>query len=265
MTVGGGITATANSSIQNSNGASITAGGPISLGNNSNITNTGNTISASGFSLGAGSCVNDSNGATIKNTTTNQTCNSSSCSSPCSNVVLPITLTGLYSSQGSNSIDLKWSTASELNFDYFSLQKSTDGKRFYEIAQVQGHGTTKVAHNYEYDDQSPLIGKNYYRLTSVDFDNYQETFKVIVQDYSGENDFHLSPNPSDGRTMTLNFNFDGNEGRVVIYDNIGSVVDSFQINETGEVSFSNSLKEGMYVAKYSSPSFTKAIRFLVRH
>ncbi len=109
-----------------------------------------------------------------------------------------------------------------------------------------------------------MIGKNYYRLTSVDFDNYRETFEVVVQDYSGGKDFQVSPNPSDGRTITLNFNFDSNEGQIAIYDNMGFFVDSFQVDETGEVSFTNNLKNGIYFVRYTSPSFTKAVRFLVK-
>jgi hypothetical protein len=178
--------------------------------------------------------------------------------------ILPITLSQFYAITNANSIDINWSTAAELNFDYFSLQKSANGKTFNEIAQIRGHGTTNEAHEYQFEDSFPLIGKNYYRLTSVDLDNYRETFKVILQNYSGEKNFQVSPNPSDGRTITLNFNFESTEGKVVIYDSMGSIVDAFQVDKAGEVSFSNSLKDGIYFAKYSSPSYTKAVRFLVQ-
>jgi hypothetical protein len=178
--------------------------------------------------------------------------------------VLPVTLTDFYLSLGATSIDLKWSTATELNFDYFSLQKSADGKSFYEIAQVQGHGTTNVAHNYSYQDQSPLIGKNYYRLTSVDFDNYQETFRVIEQDYTGAKDFMVSPNPTDGTSITFNLNFGEANGNVTIYDQLGLPVASYQVNETSTILFTNPMKSGFYVARYSSPLFSKAVRFVVK-
>ncbi|MDZ7645815.1 MAG: hypothetical protein U5K54_00810 [Cytophagales bacterium] len=39
---------------------------------------------------------------------------------------------------------MNWSTATELNFDYFSIERSEDGLIFSEIAQVKGHGTTKM-------------------------------------------------------------------------------------------------------------------------
>jgi hypothetical protein len=177
---------------------------------------------------------------------------------------LPITLISFEARRNENSVGLTWVTASELNFDYFNLEKSSNGKAFYSIAKVKGHGTTNEENEYRFEDNFPLIGKNYYRLTSVDFDNYRETFKVIEQDYSGEKNFQVSPNPSDGRTIGLNFNFDSNEGQVVIYDNVGSIVESFRVDKAGEVQLASNLKDGIYFAKYSSPSFTKAIRFLVK-
>ena len=177
---------------------------------------------------------------------------------------LPIELISFEASKDVNKISLNWSTTSELNFDYFNLEKSSNGKDFSSIANVKGHGTTNERHNYSFEDNFPLIGKNYYRLTSVDFDNYREEFKVIVQDYSGEKNFQVSPNPSDGKTINVHFNFDANEGQIVIYDNMGLIVESFQIDKTGKISFANSLNDGIYFAKYSSPSFTKAIRFLVK-
>ncbi|HEV8515570.1 MAG TPA: T9SS type A sorting domain-containing protein [Cyclobacteriaceae bacterium] len=177
---------------------------------------------------------------------------------------LPITLISFDGTRNENSVHLTWATASEFNFDYFNLEKSSNGEDFYTIANVKGHGTTNERNDYEFEDNFPLIGKNYYRLTSVDFDNYRETFKVIEQDYSGEKNFEVSPNPSNGKIITLNFNFNSNGGQVVVYDNVGVVIDSFQVNTSEKVSFTNSLKDGIYFVKYSSPSFTKAIRFLVQ-
>jgi hypothetical protein len=177
---------------------------------------------------------------------------------------LPIELLFFEASKDLNKISLNWATASEINFDYFDLDKSSDGKIFQSIARIKGNGTTSERHDYDFEDNFPLIGKNYYRLTSVDFDQYREDFKVIVQNYLGDKMFTVSPNPSDGQTITLNFNFDSNEGQVVIYDSMGSIVDSFQVNETGKVAFTTMLKNGIYFAKYSSPSFTGVVRFLVQ-
>ena len=49
---------------------------------------------------------------------------------------------------------------------------SSEGKSFQSIAKVKGNGTTTQRHDYFLDDEKPYIGKNYYRLKSVDFDGY---------------------------------------------------------------------------------------------
>ena len=114
-------------------------------------------------------------------------------------------------------------------------------------------------HEYQFEDNFPLIGKNYYRLTSFDFDNYQETFKVIVKNYSGEKIFNVSPNSTDGETIAFSLNLESNEGQIIIYS-MGTIVDSFQIDKAGEISFANSLKDGIYFAKLFQSNFD----FLVR-
>lgn len=262
LIVHGNIVMNNNAQIQVSGGGAITVGGNVSGGNNAQIqvSGTGSSISVGGsLSLGNGGTIQTSGGGSVSA----GSCSCSGCSGQCS-VVTPVTLLNFYSSLGYENVILHWSTASELNFNYFDLQRSNDGSNFNSIGEIMGHGTTNVRHDYSFEDNFPLIGKNYYRLTSVDFDNYRETFKVIVQEYAGDKDFQISPNPSDGKTINLHLNFDSKEGQVIIYDNIGSAVEAFQVTETGEVTFVNTLKNGIYFAKYSSPSFTKAIRFLVR-
>jgi len=264
ITVPSGVTVTINGNFTDANNNvtfNVLAGGHLIINgtltsNNNTVFSGGGTITATTLSLGTASCGSPCPTITATNCSTTS-------GNFCSTTVLPITLLSFNAKTNDKDISLSWSTASELNFDHFDLQKSDDGSNFKSIGQVKGHGTTNERHDYSFDDNFPLIGKNYYRLTSIDFDNYRETFKVIVQDYSGEKDFLISPNPSDGKALALNFNFDSTEGTVVIYDNIGSIVESFQVNEMGEVTFSNVLKNGIYFAKYSSPSFTKAIRFLV--
>jgi len=252
MQVNGSLKVHGNLSTGNNTDLTINGGGTVTVDNNVSI-GSGNLNGAGTFQFGGTCCLGG-----------NCSSNTSYCNSSHHNFTLPITLTSFNVSINHTKIDLTWSTATELNFDYFSLEKSSDGKLFNEIAQVKGHGTTNEKHDYSFDDNFPLIGKNYYRLTSVDFDNYKEAFKVIVQDYSGEKDSQVSPNPTDGQMITLNFNFDTKEGQVVIYDSMGSMVDFFQVNETGVVSFTNPLKDGIYFAKCSSPSFNKTIRFLVK-
>ncbi len=178
---------------------------------------------------------------------------------------LPVVLDYFNALVSSNKVSLEWKTDSEINFNYFSLERSIDGKSFDEIAQIKGHGTTNEAHKYAYEDNDPIIGRSYYRLTSNDFDGYQETFRVVSVEYHGEKKFHISPNPSDGSSVKFNFNFENDaDAQVIIYDNLGSAIGSYHVFGNASIDFENSLKSGVYLAKYTSATFTKTERFLVK-
>lgn len=63
---------------------------------------------------------------------------------------------------------LSWKTASELNNDYFIVERSADMEHFEEIARVQGKGFSLTPTEYFLMDPAPYAGYTYYRLTQVD-------------------------------------------------------------------------------------------------
>jgi hypothetical protein len=183
----------------------------------------------------------------------------------CSGQGLPITLSSFSAGASDNGIGLKWVTNSELNFDYFSVERSSNGKEFSELTQVQGNGNTTEIHNYSYEDTRPFFGKNYYRLKSIDFDGYSEYFNTISFNYLGEKQFDVSPNPSNGKGVSFILNFPvENESTVTVFDNLGVVMGSYDISNERSISFQNTLRSGIYYAKLSSPSLSKVARFVVK-
>jgi hypothetical protein len=182
------------------------------------------------------------------------------------NSPLPVSLVSFSGHQISEQIKLNWKTASELNFSFFSLEKSDDGKEFSEIARVDGHGTTQEEHTYESIDKAPLIGKNYYRLKSVDFDGYAEYFSVISVDFSNEKQFYVYPNPTNVESITAKINFHTNEpSTVVIYNNLGVTVGRYDFSQSEAIiKFPAELSAGTYYAKLFSSDLTNVIRFEVK-
>jgi hypothetical protein len=182
------------------------------------------------------------------------------------NSPLPVSLVSFTGHQVSDQIDLNWKTASELNFSFFSLEKSIDGKEFSEISKITGHGTTQEAHQYVSIDKDPLIGKNYYRLKSVDFDGASEYFDVIEVNFSKEKQFSVFPNPTDGESITARINFHADEqSTIVVFDNLGIIVGRYDFNQPeATLKFPLTLSSGVYYTKFSSPGFSKVIRFVVK-
>jgi len=161
---------------------------------------------------------------------------------------------------------LEWATASELNFDFFSIERSTDGINFKEIEQVKGHGTTLVRKDYSFENRNPTLGKNYYRLKSVDFDRSSEYSRVAFVDHLGEKHFVVAPNPSSGSSISFFVNFVPDENTfVTIFDYSGMVVGVYKPTDSFQsIAFQNSLTSGLYFARLVSRTYVKVERFVVR-
>jgi hypothetical protein len=99
---------------------------------------------------------------------------------PC--VSLPIELISFtgYNDVGKSNI-LNWITATEINNDYFTIDRSIDGINWLTISQVDGAGNSSVSNYYEYKDFTYIRNNvNYYRLSQTDNDGKKEYFPIIA-------------------------------------------------------------------------------------
>lgn len=88
---------------------------------------------------------------------------------------LPVTYASFSGYNENASTFLQWTTFSEVNNDFFTLERSDDGKNFYKLSDIQGHGNSNEPINYEYTDiQSSSTQVTYYRLKQTDFDGAYE-------------------------------------------------------------------------------------------
>lgn len=144
-------------------------------------------------------------------------------------IPLPIELISFTGKCDSKHIALEWMTASELNNDFFVLERSIDGIQFTEVTRIKGAGTTSEMSTYKFND-TELEGKShwYYRLRQIDFDGESAESKIISIDcnQSGKNPamIHLFPNPSHGAlNVVINQDFSGT-AVIKIVDILGQVV-----------------------------------------
>lgn len=111
---------------------------------------------------------------------------------------LPVTLTsfkGQYD-RPVNKVHLTWSTAQESNSKEFVVERSTDGRAYTAIGKVAAAGNSNHQVNYNYTDEQPVYGVNYYRLKQVDRDGKTALSGIvkIITDKAGG--FIAGPNPA---------------------------------------------------------------------
>lgn len=98
-----------------------------------------------------------------------------------------------------NNAILKWTTESEIDNDYFEVERSEDGVRFISRGKVYGNGSTTVSHSYDFTDPLNTTAQViYYRLRIVDTDGKFSYSKIVAIKLNGSitvDKFNVYPNP----------------------------------------------------------------------
>ena len=97
-------------------------------------------------------------------------CTASAGDGPIECIKLPIELLSYTGDVLSEGNILKWTTATEINNDIFTLERATPALEFETIATIAGNGTSSSANSYEFFDREAPNGISYYRLSQTDYD-----------------------------------------------------------------------------------------------
>jgi hypothetical protein len=96
--------------------------------------------------------------------------------------ILPVKLSSFTASLFNKKVDLKWTTATEMNVSHFAVERSTDGISFSEAGLVFAYGNSTDSKSYSLPDDISSIqsGIIYYRLRTVDIDGKSELSETRV-------------------------------------------------------------------------------------
>ncbi len=139
---------------------------------------------------------------------------------------LPVEMGAFTGEVKSNGVLLKWITYAEQNNDYFELQRAADGVHFKTLGKIDGHGTTNEMYRYQYLDEQPFSGWNYYRLKQVDFNGQTAITNTVKFNLSSleNNKVEILPNPNNGIFRTkINCEVEG-ENKITIVSQYGALV-----------------------------------------
>ena len=109
-------------------------------------------------------------------------------------VVLPVTWANFDVESREKTVNLYWSTASETENDFFTVERSDDGENFRAIAEIAATNAIAGA-AYEATDEAPLPGTSYYRIAQTDFTGAQSFSAIREVTRTAGGDIVLYPNP----------------------------------------------------------------------
>lgn len=180
---------------------------------------------------------------------------------------LPVELLNFTADSKEKEVELKWTTASEKNNDFYSVERSENGISFNTLAKMDGAGNTSTKRDYVWRDSDPLEGTSYYRLVQTDFDGTAVTYNPVAVNRTVRSNspctFRVYPNPCPGNcNVTLEDCPEGKEKEITlaVFDALGNKVltNVLMRDEKGSFNFSidtkNNLMPGVYIVQASTES-----------
>lgn len=179
------------------------------------------------------------------------------------NETLPIILTDFYAIKiNKTQTELFWQTSSEINNDYFIIQKSRDAKNFYNIGRIKGAGNSNTIKDYSYLDNDNNASEVYYRLKQIDYDGNSSLSKIIsvptevntevfVQYQNGHIEIYNLPKLSDYNV-------------IIITNSLGQIIYNGKIFnfDSNPVKISVNLKNGIYYLMLNDNYFNLNTKFI---
>jgi type IX secretion system substrate protein len=158
----------------------------------------------------------------------------------------------------------KWITATEINNDYFTVERSRDGNEFEEAGKIDGAGNSTSVLNYSLTDYNPYKGISYYRLKQTDFNgDYSYPQVVTVKIFEDASDILIYPNPSNGIFNIIKNNMD-TPVEFFMFDMEGRLVWKSKLtNASMQIDIRN-FGKGIYNLQSTSKEVNKNFRVVIQ-
>ena len=158
---------------------------------------------------------------------------------------------------------ISWATATELNNEYFSIERKTQKGNYEIIGKIKGAGNSSAILNYSFIDDKPVACSfNYYRISQHDYNGVSEVFGPVILKFNPINKISVWPNPFDTK-LALNFNGGTIIEKLEVNNAKGEIVFQQTFLEKGlEIINTETWKSGTYFIAVSGPYFCKIFKFL---
>ncbi len=222
--VGAGVTLNDGGAFDDNSSTGITDNGAILVSGTATFYG-GSSISGSGYLTG--NVISDFHNTTVWGVPSSYfPCHT--CTIP--TVGLPIQLVSFSAANSNDAVQLEWTTASEIDNNYFTLSRSTDGTDFTVIDNVKGSGKSSAAHSYTYTDLGAETGTNYYKLQQTDYDGTITTVGIAVANVTSlATHAEVFPNPVKNNCFVAFTDAVQENMQVTVYDYMGREVATMNV------------------------------------
>jgi dienelactone hydrolase len=183
------------------------------------------------------------------------------------NIALPVSITNYTATATNGKVAVQWTTTFEQNNDHFTIERSPDGINFTKLDEVKS-GNQSTGQTYTFEDQSPLTGNNFYRLSQTDIDGKITYFEIkkVNLDASADKTVKIFPNPANEKITLEMQNSVKGKINVSILNTSGKKVKTIEITKrTDYIQHSillNGLAAGYYILEIKADNYSYSASFI---
>ena len=185
---------------------------------------------------------------------------------------VPVDFVSFEAREAQDGVQVEWSTATEVDNDYFTVERSFDGVTFEAIAQLQGAGYSLSLLNYEYldtdIDRISAYPQVYYRVKQTDFDQDYTYTPIVTVSLDNMSTGQNSITQVQANDFGLNIKYQSagnNDVDIAVYDLNGQLIIQGQyFAEIGSNEYTlslPSLAEGIYLVELRGANYRQTEKF----
>jgi len=168
---------------------------------------------------------------------------------------LPVELLYFDAYERNSQVTLDWATATEINCDYYQVERSKDLINFETVGTIQGAGNSTNTLNYSLIDDSFISGTWYYRLVQFDFDGQSTEYQPKAVHIDQKNQLTIYPNPATEQVRIAHSGL-GTLVQIKLFSSRGQVVKSIQTDQSNVQVPLQDLVPGLYTVELSGDGGT---------
>jgi hypothetical protein len=178
-------------------------------------------------------------------------------------LALPIELISFKGNRSrEGDIVLKWSTASEINNDFFTIERSPDAVNWEVAGTVAGAGNSTEQIDYEFTDFSCPNKQLYYRLKQTDFDKkFKYEAKIHIEKYKDPDQLSINVDLLNNYLNIVHKEGGQDIKAIHIYNVYGNEIYHSAIGQS-RIDISN-FKSGSYLISIYLKSEIRTLKFIV--
>lgn len=184
---------------------------------------------------------------------------------------LPIVLISFDAKVVNKKVELNWATGTEINNDFFTIERSQNGVDFEAVLTADGAGNSSQVLTYAAIDENPLNGVSYYRLKQTDFDGAFEYSKIISISMGKQTNsvYTVYPNPAvKGSTLNISAAQPVLGGKTVVEifnaTKGEKVAEQEMVEQLLPISLPYNLSSGIYLINITSGDKTQQQKIIVQ-